>query len=118
MPTKAKKPCKYPGCPNLTDRDYCAEHFRQANSEYNRFRRDPDSAKRYDRRWRKIRELYAKLHPLCEDCLERGMHVPLDEVHHMIPLSCGGTHDFSNLRSLCKSCHQKRDIENGVRKVF
>ena len=26
MPKKALKPCKHPGCPNLTDGLYCAEH--------------------------------------------------------------------------------------------
>ena len=26
MPRKALKPCKHPGCPNLTDGLYCAEH--------------------------------------------------------------------------------------------
>ena len=26
MPTKPKRPCGYPGCPNLTDSQYCEEH--------------------------------------------------------------------------------------------
>lgn len=26
MPKKSKKPCKHPGCPNLTDGKYCEEH--------------------------------------------------------------------------------------------
>ena len=105
MPYKAKRPCKYPGCPNLTDRDYCAEHISQVRYEYEHYRRDPDTKKRYDSRWRKIRALYVKAHPLCEECLKHGRTTPVEQVHHIVPLSDGGTHDFSNLMSLCKSCH-------------
>lgn len=105
MPYKAKRPCKVPGCPNLTDRDYCPEHISQARYEYEHYRRDPETKKRYDSRWRKIRALYVKTHPLCEECLRHGRTTPVQEVHHIVPLSDGGTHDFSNLMSLCKSCH-------------
>ena len=118
MPIKARKPCKYPGCPNLTDRTYCPEHSTKVMLNYNRYRRDPESAKRYDGRWKKIRATYVKLHPLCEDCLKRGEYVPVEEVHHIIPLSQGGTNDMGNLISLCQSCHTKRDIEAGVRRIF
>ena len=105
MPYKAKRPCKYPGCPNLTDRDYCPEHISQARREYNHYRRDPETQKRYGSQWRKIRALYVQTHPLCEECLKHGRTVPVQEVHHIVPLADGGTHDFSNLMSLCKSCH-------------
>ncbi|HDH7443307.1 TPA: HNH endonuclease [Escherichia coli] len=33
---------------------------------------------------------------------------PAVEVHHIVPLSRGGTNTMSNLLSLCKSCHDKR----------
>ena len=116
MPHKAKRPCKYPGCPNLTDRDYCAEHISQARYEYNHYRRDPETQKRYGSQWRKIRALYVKAHPLCEECLRHGRTTPVQEVHHIIPLADGGTHDFSNLMSLCKSCHSAITIAETNRK--
>lgn len=31
MPRKPKKPCAYPGCPNLTDGRYCPEHQSKEN---------------------------------------------------------------------------------------
>ena len=90
---------------NLTDRDYCAEHISQANYEYNHYRRDPESNKRYGSQWRKIRALYINTHPLCEEWLKHGRTTPVEQVHHIVPLAEGGTHDFSNLMSLCGSCH-------------
>ena len=118
MPSKPKKPCRYPGCPNLTRETYCEEHQKATATSYNQTRRDPDSNKRYGRRWRNIRDLYVRAHPLCEDCLKEGKHVPVYEVHHIVPLSLGGTNDTDNLISLCHSCHEKRDVAAGVRSVF
>ena len=40
-----------------------------------------------------------------ELCLKHGRVVPVKEVHHIVPLADGGTNEFSNLMSLCKSCH-------------
>ncbi len=104
MPYKPKKPCGYNGCPNLTHDAYCAEH-----SEFNKPKRTPkhrpDSNKTYGRRWRKIRKPFIEQNPLCAECLKRGVYTPAEEVHHILPLSKGGTHDYSNLEALCKSCH-------------
>lgn len=115
MPRKPKKPCKYPGCPNLTDGDYCEEHKTIARQQYDKFSRKMDINKAYGHRWKKIRDAYAKEHPFCEQCFKEGRMVPLDEVHHIVPVNRGGTHDFSNLMSLCQSCHNKIHIEIGDR---
>ena len=37
----------------------------------------------------------------------------VEEVHHILPLSRGGTNDEDNLMSLCKSCHSKINAKNG-----
>lgn len=105
MPYKPKRPCNHPGCTQLTDRDYCAEHLKLHNYEYNHYRRDPETNKRYGAEWRRVRKQYIAAHPLCEECLQHGRMVPVEEVHHIVPLADGGTHNFSNLKSLCKSCH-------------
>ena len=39
--------------------------------------------------------------------MKNGRYVAVEEVHHIIPLAEGGTHDESNLMSLCRSCHEK-----------
>ena len=107
MPAKFPKPCAYPNCPALTRERYCDKHKTIAGREYNQFSRHPDHNKIYGRRWRKIRDLYIAKNPLCEICLEAGLFVPADEVHHIRSIDDGGTHAEDNLKSLCQSCHTK-----------
>ena len=107
MPSKPKRPCSYPGCPNLCDGQYCKEHQKPMRDSYNKYKRSPNINKKYGRAWKRIRDRYAAAHPLCEMCLKEGRFTPVDEVHHIKPVSQGGTHDESNLMSLCRSCHTK-----------
>jgi 5-methylcytosine-specific restriction endonuclease McrA len=41
-------------------------------------------------------------------CEARGCTNPLEEVHHIRPLSQGGLNVLSNLIGLCRACHDKR----------
>ncbi len=113
MPRKPLSPCRYPGCPNLCEGSYCDEHKTLGNREYNRYRRDPETNKRYGAEWRTIRSIYVKSHPLCEQCLKNGRIVPTAEVHHIVPLADGGNNDDSNLMSLCHACHNAIHNEMG-----
>ena len=54
-------------------------------------------------------------HPLCEMCLKEGRLTPVQEVHHILPVSKGGTHARENLMSLCQSCHTKIHHDLGDR---
>lgn len=122
LPRKPRRGCAYGRCPRLAEEGdiYCAEHRKLFQREewkrYDQQDRDPESNKRYGRSWREIRYRYAKAHPYCEKCFSEGRMVPLDEVHHKIPLSRGGTNDPDNLMSLCQSCHTKIHLELGDRK--
>ena len=60
-------------------------------------------------------EAYAAEHPLCEVCLAAGRYTPAEAVHHIKPLSQGGTHDISNLKAVCKACHARIHGEMGDR---
>ena len=117
MPYKPDKPCSYPGCPKLVPagQTYCDEHTKKRSREYERYDRDPATRKRYGKQWRRIRSIYIKAHPYCEECYRKGIMTPVEEVHHIKPLSEGGTNDFSNLMSLCKSCHSRIHAERGDR---
>lgn len=115
MPRKPKKPCAFPGCPELTAGRFCEKHKKQENARYEKYDRDPAVHRRYGRAWKRIRDSYVKLHPFCEICFEEGRAVPVEEVHHKIPLAEGGTHDRANLISLCRSCHARIHAERGDR---
>lgn len=61
--------------------------------------------------WQACRSSYLELHPLCEDCLLRGILTPAEHVHHMTWLTPDNWQDaavalnHANLRALCVSCH-------------
>ena len=87
MPRKPKRPCAFPGCPNLTDKQYCEQHEKTQRKKYNKYERRADVNIKYGRAWRRVRQRYVSAHPLCERCLEQGRMTPVDEVHHIIPVS-------------------------------
>ena len=107
MPRKPQRGCAYPGCPRLTDGQYCDEHKRLIDWQYNRYGRPMVSQRAYGRVWKKIRDRYAAEHPLCELCLKEGRLTPVTEVHHIVPVTEGGTNEPSNLLSVCRHHHLK-----------
>ncbi len=115
MPRKPKRPCSYPGCPELVKGRFCKKHEREEARRYEKYQRDPETRRRYGRAWKRIRDRYIKAHPLCEECKRNGKLTPSEEVHHIIPLSEGGTNKEQNLMALCKSCHSRIHAERGDR---
>ena len=109
MPRKPKRPCRMTGCTNLTDRKscYCEAHEKTMQQHYENFTRGYDQHERYVSAWRRIRDRHLVGSPLCEMCKERERYVRSTLVHHIQPISEGGTHDESNLMSLCASCHEQ-----------
>jgi len=82
---------------------------------YNHFQREPETNKRYGRAWKRIRDRYIKAHPLCEECQKQGKLTPAEQVHHILPLSKGGSSSTDNLMALCKACHSRITVEMGDR---
>lgn len=115
MPYKPKKPCAYPGCPNLTYGRYCEKHKSLENQIYNKYKRDPQTNERYGKDWRKTRASFLKNHQLCELCRREGRITPATMVHHIIPVRNGGSNDEENLMALCKSCHSRLHSKDGSR---
>lgn len=56
MPRKPKRPCSYPGCPNLTYGRFCPEHEKKEAKRYEKYDRDPNTKRRYGRAWKRIRD--------------------------------------------------------------
>lgn len=106
MAMKSKKPCNAPRCSELVSNGgYCDKHKREWKAKQpKRDERESACKRGYDRTWRKVAKSYMQLEPLCELCQDyRDLMV-----HHKKPLSEGGERlDFSNLQTLCRSCHAK-----------
>lgn len=70
--------------------------------------------------WRNLRNEYYREHPICEECLAKGIYTPTDDIHHKIPFLKGTTEqqrwqlllDKNNLMSLCKEHHINKHFNN------
>lgn len=115
MPFRPKRPCSHPGCPMLTDGRFCDEHAKKEAQRYEQYDRDAAAKKRYGRSWKRIRDHHIAVFPLCDQCQKLGKITPAQEVHHIKPLSNGGTNGQDNLMSLCTSCHSEITAREGGR---
>ena len=63
--------------------------------------------------WKRLRETYISLHPICEECLRHGIVTPAEHVHHRYFWDSFNTEelkwekflDEKNLCSCCQKCH-------------
>jgi 5-methylcytosine-specific restriction protein A len=117
MPHTPKKPCRFAGCPNLTDDTYCTEHKKLLDKQYNHFQRNQTAQSFYDSyAWRKLRARYLIENPLCVECRRQGKLTKATLVDHIVPISKGGEPlEESNLQPLCWNCHSSKSISEGSR---
>lgn len=116
MPVRPKSACKMPGCPNKVPAGqmYCEEHRKRSYKIQDKFRK-PAHKRGYDKRWEKLRGIYLKEHPLCEECLKNKITNIADEVHHITPISKGGEIlNKDNLMALCHSCHMRKHATDSL----
>lgn len=111
MEYKPKRPCSYPNCAELVEagEKYCKLH-KPLNKRTYDDNRPSASARGYDKKWEKVRKMFLKEHPLCEDCLRYGVYTPAQEVHHIEKVKDRPDRrlDPTNLMALCKACHNRR----------
>ena len=103
MPRKPKRPCRYPGCPNLSDGVYCEVHLAL-------FARENAVSRGYGSQWRTARAQFLRSHPLCAECMKQGNLTPATVVDHIIPHR-GDMKlfwDERNWQALCESCHNHK----------
>lgn len=82
--------CSKSGCHELTHGAYCQWH------------RNP-MEERNTARWRKVRKVILREHPICEHCGRTFA----TEVNHIVPIIDGGAeYDLDNLEALCTECHK------------
>ena len=77
--------------------------------------------------WRKFRKMYIQMHPLCEQCLKKGITTSGTVVDHIIPINRIDAYDtqngkygeplsFANVQTLCESCHARKSGKERWRK--
>ena len=117
MPYKPKKPCAYPGCPEVTNERYCIKHKKFMDARYDVRQRDKAVHAFYvSHEWKKLRQNYLIEHPFCAECRKYGKLTKATVVDHVIPIRQGGPAlDENNLQALCASCHGSKSIREGSR---
>lgn len=112
MPTSPMRPCHYPGCPNLVQSGYCAEHKGQSTDF-----RDPQRQGLYSTRlWQRIRHRQLAKEPWCAECMRAGLYIPATDVDH-IERHMGDRVRFFRgpFQSLCHACHSRKTAtETGI----
>jgi 5-methylcytosine-specific restriction enzyme A len=105
-PTKPKHPCNTPGCSHLTSSRFCPKHTVTNNRLAESCRVRP-YAYLYGRLWQVRSAIYKSQHPVCEECMKRGIVTPAYAVDHKVPHK--GDLDLfwdeDNWQSLCEHDH-------------
>lgn len=110
MPKSPPTICTEPGCPNhATEGGRCPAHKRKAW----RTTTTSSAARGYGERWRRIRAMKLRNHPVCEVC----RLAPATQVDHIKAKAHGGDdYDPDNLQSICRPCHQAKTSTEGKRR--
>lgn len=89
------------GCPEpaLPGRSRCAVHYAAVTPT-----RATATERGYGQPWVRARAAHLKHEPNCRNCGATSDPRP-NQVHHIIPISRGGTHREENLVTLCEHCH-------------
>ena len=96
MPKRPPHKCNKQGCKVLTTDTYCEKHKSIQQDYY--------YGRKYGSTWTKLRNMYIREHPICEEC----HMLTAKEVHHIVPVMQGGALlDVNNLKALCFYCHDK-----------
>lgn len=107
MANRPLRPCKYPGCRELTRDGWCPKHRprkeRGESAQYHSWYSLPVWTDR-------LRPQQLLREPFCRECAKQGMRTRASVADHIVPH--GGDWalftDESNLQSLCKHHHDQK----------
>ena len=110
MAMKPLKPCRHPGCGELTRHGYCDKHAPQ------------QAARRESAQWHRwyslpiwtdvLRPEQLLREPFCRECARYGVRTYAAEVDHVRDHKGDWARfiDRDNLQSLCHSCHSRKTM--------
>lgn len=116
MPWAPKRPCTFPGCPELTLNGRCVKHTREERKIIDG-RRGSAASRGYDGKWQAARAEFLRLHPLCHRCHATGRLTQATVVDHVIAHK-GDKDTFwdqKNWAALCKQCHDRKTAQQDGR---
>lgn len=112
MASRALKPCRHPGCPELTREGWCPKHkpsprvsVRKESGEYHGWYSKPIWTKR-------LRPDQLAREPFCRVCARMGVRTRATVVDHVVPFR-GDWQLFvdpDNHQSLCKFHHDQKTM--------
>ena len=72
----------------------------------------------YGSAWDRLRKvILARDGHLCQVCMTKGRTTPATHCDHILSKAQGGTDDLSNLRAICRPCHDRKSIEERGHRV-
>lgn len=108
MAMKPLRPCRHPGCPELTREGWCPRH------------KPKRAERRVSARWHgwyslpvwtdDLRPAQLLREPFCRACASRGVRTRATVADHITPHRGDWTlfTDRANLQSLCETCHNRK----------
>lgn len=113
MPYRPKRPCRHPGCPELSHTGWCPRHQPAEQRIFPKTR--PSLASRgYTRQWRELRAVQLARYPYCAWC-----GAPATQVDHSPAYVQGTDHRDYTLTSCCQRHHSMKTLaENNKRRAL
>ena len=115
MARKPLRPCKHPGCAELTRDGWCSrhkpKHQRRSSAEYHGWYLLPI--------WTDdLRPAQLLREPFCRECAKQGIRTRATVVDHVRPFRGDWALfvDPANHQSLCKSCHDRKTAKEQAEK--
>ena len=108
MASKPQRPCRHPGCAELTREGYCPAHkpkktARRESAEWHSWYSKPI--------WTdELRPAQLLREPFCRECAKKGLRTRATVVDHITSFRGFWALfvDPNNHQSLCKSCHDRK----------
>ena len=77
------------------------------------YQREASDPRYHTPRWTQLSKRWRMQHPLCAECLGKGIIKQAQCVDHIVPAPiCEDFYDESNLQSLCNECNMLKGIKD------